>query len=104
MMKSEGYGSLTWRQIRPFGLLLESISPLLNQDPEAIAFAKDWIDEMVGLSSSHKAKLKGGKKFGLVMRVSFIWTMKITTLPFLSLTLDCAKSKLLTAYLERVWG
>ena len=63
MMKSEGYGSLTWRQIRPFGLLPRKyITPLLNQDPEAIAFAKDWIDRNGRIILFTQGKAKGWEK------------------------------------------
>ena len=63
MMKSEEYGNLTWREIRPFGLLPKKyITPLLNQDPEAIAFAKDWIDRNGRIILFTQGKAKGWEK------------------------------------------
>ena len=62
-MKNEEYGSLTWREIRPFGLLPKKyITPLLNQDPEAIAFAKDWIDRNGRIILFTQGKAKGWEK------------------------------------------
>jgi len=62
-MKSECYGELTWRQIRPFGLLPRKyITPLLNQDPEAIAFAKEWIERNGRIILFTQGKAKGWEK------------------------------------------
>ena len=62
-MKNEEYGSLTWREIRPFGLLPRKyITPLLNQDPEAVAFAKDWIDRNGRIILFTQGKAKGWEK------------------------------------------